>query len=71
MPLSACHPGEWYLVVTCTRCKTRSPILPDMSEGKAKINAVYAWRCPVCEHVDQYQGQQIERYQHPFNGAGK
>ena len=69
MPLSKCTPGEWYLVVTYTKCQTRSPILPDLSEGKAKIDAVYTWRCPVCDHVDQYHSEEIERYQHPFHAG--
>jgi hypothetical protein len=65
MPITACKPGEWYLVVACTACQTRSPILPDLTQGKAEIKAVYTWRCPVCGHVDQYDSEHIERYQHP------
>ena len=40
-------------------------ILRDLSEGQSKIMAVYTWRCPVCDHIDQYDSEDIERYQHP------
>jgi hypothetical protein len=65
MPLSDCQPGEWYLVVTCTNCKTVAPLLRDLSKGESKITATYTWRCPICQHVDQYDSGEINRYQHP------
>ncbi|HET6889930.1 MAG TPA: hypothetical protein VFH31_02410 [Pyrinomonadaceae bacterium] len=70
MPLSACKPGEWYLVVNCHHCGTRS-LLPDLSDGKSTIDAVYTWRCPVCEHVDQREGKEVERYQHPLRDSAE
>jgi len=69
MPLHVCEPGEWYLVVSCKNCGTRGPILRDLSEGHSEIIAVYTWRCPVCDHVDQYDSEEIERYQHPLNAG--
>ena len=69
MPLHVCEPGEWYFVVTCNNCKTRGPLLRDPSKGQAEIVAVYTWRCPVCDHIDQYDAEDIERYQHPHQHA--
>jgi hypothetical protein len=65
MPLHVCEPGEWYLVVTCRGCTTRGPLVHDLSRGQSTIKAVYTWRCPVCDHIDQYDSEDIERYQHP------
>ena len=65
MPLHVCEPGQWYLVVTCKGCGTRGPILHDLSEGQSKIMAVYTWRCPMCDHIDQYDEDDIERYSIP------
>ena len=70
MPLSDCKPGEWYLAVNCHHCGTRS-LLPDLSDGKSTIDAVYTWRCPVCEHVDQREGKEVERYQHPLRDSAE
>jgi predicted nucleic-acid-binding Zn-ribbon protein len=58
-------PGKWYLVVTCNHCKVRQPLLGDLSEGKSKMTATYRWKCPQCGHEDSYEGEKLERYQHP------
>jgi hypothetical protein len=65
MPLHVCEPHEWYLVVACKKCGTRGPMLRDFSHGQSEITAVYTWRCPICDHIDQYDSEDIERYQHP------
>lgn len=57
-------PGEWYLMFVCKGCKTRQVLFPDLSRGKAKINATYAVSCPKCNLRASYDAEQIERY-HP------
>ena len=71
MPLHVCEPGEWYLVVTCRGCQTRGPLVHDLSQGRAEIVAVYTWRCPVCDHIDQYDVDDIERYRHPLRNEAE
>ena len=70
IPMSACKPGDWYLVVKCHHCDTRAAI-PDLSNGKAEIDATYTWRCPVCDHMDESKAEQIERYQHPLRDSAE
>jgi hypothetical protein len=65
MPLTHCEPGAWYLVVTCKSCQAKFPLFRDLSNGQPKIAATYKWQCPVCNHVDEYEPEDIERYQHP------
>jgi len=69
MPLSACQPGEWYLVVACVHCNTRGPLLRDLSQGRSEIFATYTWFCPICGQVNQYEPQDIERYKHPATAS--
>jgi predicted nucleic-acid-binding Zn-ribbon protein len=57
--------GEWYVVITCERCKSRQPIFHDLTDGKANINAIYTWRCSECGHKGIYEGEAVELYQHP------
>ena len=67
MSLSDCQPGKWYLVVTCSHCQVRQPLLRDLSEGKSEIKATYRWRCPHCGHYGSYESDKVERYQHPVS----
>ena len=64
MPLSVCEPYAWYLVITCKSCGERQPIHRDTSKGKSALLRSYKWRCTHCQHVDVYEGNEIERYQH-------
>jgi len=48
----------------CLGCKARQVLFPDLSDGKAEINAVYNVACPQCGHPGSYQPEQIERYHH-------
>jgi predicted nucleic-acid-binding Zn-ribbon protein len=64
MPLSDCEPLRWYLVVTCKKCGHRQPLFRDPSHGKAPIRQTYNHRCEKCQHVDYYEPEEIERYQH-------
>ena len=66
MPLSNCVPFVWYIVVICEHCGTRQPLFRDLSNGKAKLIAIYKHRCMKCQHVGHYDcdGGNVERYQH-------
>ena len=58
-------PGEWYILFVCKSCKAKQVLFPDLSKGKAKINATYTVRCPQCDHEDSYESEELERYEHP------
>ena len=58
-------PGHWYLIYICKGCKTRQILFPDLSEGKAKLNASYVVTCSSCGHKDSYESECLERYHHP------
>lgn len=57
--------GEWYIVITCRGCNERHPVFHDLTKGAATITPVYIWRCPYCNYKDSYEGEAVERYQHP------
>jgi hypothetical protein len=59
-------PGEWYLLFSCKGCKAKQVLFPDLSKGKAKLVATYIVSCSFCGHRDHYDGELIERYQHPL-----
>ena len=61
------HPGEWYLRYVCVKCKSKQVLFPDMSKGKAPINATYRVTCTECGNQAAYDGDVIERYHHPEN----
>jgi uncharacterized Zn finger protein (UPF0148 family) len=63
-PLSDLRAGEWYLIISCEKCKTRHPLFRDLSKGESKIKATYKWSCPTCGHESAYDSDDIERYQH-------
>ncbi len=58
-------PGEWYLRFNCEQCRSQQVLFPDLSRGQAKIRATYVVECPSCAHKGTYDGDDIERYQHP------
>jgi hypothetical protein len=60
-------PGEWYILFTCSDCRTRQILFPDLSEGRAKLRAIYKVQCVKCEYVGKYDSEVLERYQHPPN----
>ena len=60
-------PGQWYLRFTCERCNTKQVLFQDLSQGEAKIKATYVVECSNCFHKGSYDGEQIERYQHPLH----
>jgi DNA-directed RNA polymerase subunit RPC12/RpoP len=59
------RPGCWYLMYVCVTCKTKQVLFPDLSDGKAEINAIYHVACPQCGHPGSYEPEQMERYYHP------
>ena len=63
--MSTFVPGQWYLLFTCPKCKLKQALIPDLSEGKAKINAVYHVPCRECGNEGTYDSETIERYLHP------
>ena len=63
-PLSGLTTGEWYLIITCEKCKTKHPLFRDLSKGESKIKATYKWTCPTCGYESAYDSDGIERYQH-------
>lgn len=60
-------PGEWYILFTCSECKTRQILFPDLSGGRATLRATYKVECAKCGHLDKYESETLERYQHPPN----
>ena len=60
-------PGDWYILFTCSDCKTRQIMFPDLSEGRADLRATYKVECVKCRHVGKYESEELERYQHPPN----
>ena len=63
--MGALTPGQWYLLFTCPNCKVKQVLFPDLSEGKATLDAVYHVPCRECGTEGAYDGKIIERYQHP------
>ena len=60
-------PGEWYLRFTCEHCNEKQILFPDLSRGEAKIKATYVVECSNCFQKGAYDGEHIERYQHPLH----
>ena len=60
-------PGQWYLIFTCSKCKSLQVLFPDLTGGTSKINAIYTTACCQCRHKASYDGQAIRRYRHPHN----
>jgi len=58
-------PGQWYLRFTCEHCNEIQVLFPDLSGGQAKIKATYVVECSNCSQTGSYDGEKIERYQHP------
>jgi hypothetical protein len=58
-------PGEWYILFTCRECQTRQILFPDLSQGRANLRATYKVACTKCGHLDKYESETLERYQHP------
>lgn len=59
------RPGAWYLLYTCENCKSKEILFPDLSNGTSVLVATYTVVCSKCEHQGTYDGEKIERYQHP------
>jgi hypothetical protein len=64
-------PGEWYILFTCSECKTRQILFPDLSEGRAHLRATYKVECAKCHHTSSYESETLERYQHPATSDPK
>lgn len=58
-------PGEWYILFTCSECKTRQVLFPDLSQGHATLRATYKVACAKCAYRGVYESETLERYQHP------
>ena len=58
-------PGQWYLRFTCQHCQVKQILFPDLSRGEAQIKATYVVACLNCFQKGSYDGDDIERYQHP------
>ena len=58
-------PGQWYIMITCEKCKQKHVLFPDLSQGKSKLKASYQWTCRSCGHRGEYDAEALERYQHP------
>ena len=64
--MSPLTPGQWYLRFTCEHCHATQILFPDLSRGEAKIKATYVVECSSCFKKGSYDGDEIERYQHPL-----
>lgn len=62
-------PGQWYLRFTCEQCNEKEILFADLSRGESKLKATYIVECSKCSHTGSYDGDEIERYQHPFSEA--
>lgn len=62
-------PGEWYILFTCSECKTRQILFPDLSEGRADLRATYKVECVKCKYIGRYESEILERYQHPHTSS--
>jgi hypothetical protein len=60
-------PGQWYLRFTCEHCEAKQILFADLSRGEARIRATYVVECSACLHKGAYDGDEIERYQHPWD----
>lgn len=60
-------PGQWYLRFTCEQCETKQILFADLTRGEARIRATYVVECSLCLHKGAYDGDDIERYQHPLD----
>jgi transcription elongation factor Elf1 len=58
-------PGQWYLMFTCKHCQERQVLFPDLSHGTTKLTCSYVVECANCKQSASYEGDTIERYQHP------
>ena len=58
-------PGAWYLLYTCEACHRKQVLFPDLSNGQAQFMGTYGVHCPQCKHHGFYDGEKLERYQHP------
>ena len=59
------NPGQWYFRFTCEQCDAKQVLFADLSRGKTRIRATYVVECANCLHKGAYNGDAIERYQHP------
>jgi DNA-directed RNA polymerase subunit M/transcription elongation factor TFIIS len=60
-------PGQWYLRFTCEHCQQKEILFADLSRGQTKLKATYVVQCSSCSHTGSYDGDDIERYQHPLS----
>lgn len=67
--MNTLRPDEWYVCFTCQGCKAKQVLFPDLSRGKAKINASYIVTCPKCGTKASYDSEQLERYYHPASAT--
>ena len=42
-------------------------LFADLSRGESRIRATYVVECSMCLHKGSYDGEDIERYQHPVD----
>jgi DNA-directed RNA polymerase subunit RPC12/RpoP len=68
--MRALIPGQWYILFTCSNCKSKQILFPDLSNGKSRIRATYSVSCTQCGHRASYDSDTIERYQHPADADG-
>ncbi len=59
-PMSDCETGEWYLVITCEKCKTSQPLIHDLSRGKSEIVVVPEFTLiPLRSGIEILTGQKL------------
>ena len=63
-------PGQWYFRFTCEQCDAKQVLFADLSRGETRIRATYVVECANCQHKGAYNGDDIERYQHPDDHEG-
>jgi predicted nucleic-acid-binding Zn-ribbon protein len=57
--------GKWYILIACKKCEVTQVLFPDLTSGKARLDATYGWTCPSCGHHAYYDSDDLTRYQHP------
>ena len=54
--------GQWYVMIVCKECTTRTVLFPDETNGEGEFEQSYLFKCPGCDRQDKHVA---ERYWNP------
>lgn len=49
--------GTWYIVITCSHCRSTVYLFRDLTEGKGALDACYVVKCPYCQQDGEYEAR--------------